>query len=127
VVFSVGIHLDAKSVLNAALNRLLPPCAVVLAACAIAACSTTPPRTAAERVADTAIAEQVEAALAADATIYARHIDVAVNRGVVYLGGYVWESGDFLTARRDAESVPGVKAVDTNMQLLRGGVSGTSR
>ena len=41
----------------------------------------------------------------------ARHIDVAVDRGVVHLGGYVWENDDFQTARRDAASVPGVKTV----------------
>jgi osmotically-inducible protein OsmY len=105
----------------------LPAAAAVLAACTLAACATTTPRTPAERAADAEIADQVEAALGADSTIYARHIDVQVNRGVVYLGGIVWESRDFLTARRDAASVPGVKAVDSNMELLRGGVSGTSR
>ena len=41
--------------------------------------------------------------------------------------GYVWENEDFQTARRDAASVSGVKKVVTDMELLRGGVSGTSR
>jgi osmotically-inducible protein OsmY len=86
-----------------------------------------PPRTPAERAADTTIADQVEAALTADPNIYAWHIDVAVDRGVVHLGGYVWEPGDFLIARRDAASVPGVKAVITQMELKRAGLSGPSR
>lgn len=53
------------------------------------------------------------------------HIDVAVDRGVVHLGGYVWEDDDFQTARRDAASVPGVKTVITQMELMRGGLAGT--
>jgi osmotically-inducible protein OsmY len=86
-----------------------------------------PQRTAAERAADSKIADQVEAALTADPNIYARHIDVTVDRGVVNLGGYVWETDDFLIARRDAASVPGVKAVITQMELKRAGMSGPSR
>jgi osmotically-inducible protein OsmY len=78
-------------------------------------------------LADAEIADRVQAALLADPTIYARHIDVAVNRGVVHLGGYVWEDEDFQTARRDATSVPGVKTVITQMELNRGGLAGTSR
>ena len=52
----------------------------------------------------------------ADPNIYARHIDVSVNCGVVHLGGYVWENEDHQAARRDATSVDGVKAVDMEMQ-----------
>ena len=69
----------------------------------------------------------VDNALLADPNIYARHIDVAVDRGVVTLGGYVWSSRDYQLARHDAASIPGVKVVDTDMELMRGGVSGTSR
>jgi osmotically-inducible protein OsmY len=100
---------------------------VLLAAYGVVACSTTPRRTAAERVADADIADRVQAALLADPNIYARHIDVEVDRGVVHLGGYVWEDGDFRTARRDAASVPGAKTVVTEMELVRGGLAGTSR
>jgi osmotically-inducible protein OsmY len=98
-----------------------------MAAYGVVACSTAPPRTTAERVADADITDRVQAALLADPNIYARHIDVAVDRGVVHLGGYVWEDNDFQTARRDAASVPGVKKVITQMELMRGGVAGTSR
>jgi osmotically-inducible protein OsmY len=100
---------------------------LLLAACAFVGCATTPPRTAAERAADAAIAGRVQAVLLADPNIYARHIDVAVNRGVVDLGGFVWENEDFATARRDAASVPGVTTVVTDMDLMRGGLAGAGR
>jgi osmotically-inducible protein OsmY len=100
---------------------------MVLIACAVIACSTMPRRTAEQRVADADTADRVQAALLADPDIYARHIDVRVDRGVVYLGGYVWEDEDFRTARRDAASVAGANAVVTDMELMRGGLAGTSR
>jgi osmotically-inducible protein OsmY len=108
-------------------NRRLPAVVALAAACGVVACSTTPRQTAGERAADAEIATRVEAALLADPNIYARHIDVAVDRGVVHLGGYVWEDEDFQLARNDAASVPGVKIVDTQMELMRGGVAGSSR
>ena len=92
-----------------------------------AACATPLPRTAAERSGDAVIAAQVEAALLADPTVYARHIDVTVDRGVVRLGGYVWSAQDFRLARQDAASVAGVKTVQMDMELMRGGVAGTGR
>jgi osmotically-inducible protein OsmY len=100
---------------------------LLLAACVFVGCATTPPRTAAERAADAAIAGRVQAVLLADPNIYARHIDVAVNRGVVDLGGFVWENEDFATARRDAAGVPGVTTVVTDMELMRGGLAGAGR
>lgn len=94
---------------------------------AITACATAPPKTTAERLADARIADQVETALLADANLYARHIDVSVDRGVAHLGGYVWSIADFRAAQRDAAAVPGVQRVDVEMQLMRGGTSGTSK
>jgi osmotically-inducible protein OsmY len=100
---------------------------VIVAAYAIVACSTLPRRTQAERSADAALAAQVESVLLADPNIYARHIDVAVDRGVVQLGGFVWTNQEYLLARNDAASIPGVKAVNADMDLVRGGATGTSR
>jgi osmotically-inducible protein OsmY len=97
----------------------------VAMACIVAACASTPRRTAAERASDAEIASRVEAALLADPEIYARHIDVGVNRGVVHLGGYVWEDHDFQIARNDAASVAGVTTVEMQMELMRGGIAGT--
>jgi BON domain len=104
---------------------VLAPC--TLAACTLAGCSTAPRRTTAERAADGDIASGVQAALLADPTIYARHIDIEVDRGVVHLGGFVWDNEDFTTARRDAASIPGATAVVNDMELVRGGISGTGR
>jgi osmotically-inducible protein OsmY len=98
---------------------------LLVAACTAAACATAPPRTAAERAVDAGIAAQIEAALLADPTIYARHIDVTVDQGVAYLGGFVWSDEDFRVARRDAASIAGVKSVRTQMDLVRGGISGS--
>ena len=99
----------------------------LVATYAVVACSTTPPRTVAERQADADIADRVQAALLADPNIYARHIDVVVDRGVVHLDGYVWENDDFHRARSDAASVPGVKTVISEMEIMRGGLAGTGR
>jgi osmotically-inducible protein OsmY len=99
------------------LALLLPSVLAVLAA----ACSSLPPRSAAERSADAQLAAEVEAALDADAALFARHIDVSVERGKVYLGGYVWSVDDLYRAPQDARGVPGVTAVDSQVQLLRGG------
>lgn len=93
----------------------------------VVACSTTPRRTGAEREVDSDTAARVQAVLLADQNIYARHIDVNVDRAVVHLGGYVWENDDFQTARRDAASVPGIKTVVTEMELVRGGLGGSGR
>jgi hypothetical protein len=97
---------------------------VILGILAVA-CSIPPRRTEAERTADANIAAQVNAVLAADPNIYARHIEVAVDRDVVHLGGFVFSSEDYQRARHDAASVPGVKTVNMQMELMRGGVSGT--
>lgn len=93
----------------------------------IVACNSVPPRTSLERAADAETADRVRAALIADPNIYARHIDIAVNRGVVRLGGYVWEGEDFQRARSDAASIPGVRSVLTEMELTRGGIGGSGR
>ena len=108
-------------------HSVLPTLTIAVIACAVIACSTTPPRTAEQRVADADTADRVQAALLADPNIYARHIDVRVDRGVVHLGGYVWEDEDFRTARRDAASVAGAYTVIAEMELVRGGLAGTSR
>jgi osmotically-inducible protein OsmY len=108
-------------------NRVSPAVMLLVTACAVAACASTPPRTTAERLADADTADRVQAALLSDPDIYARHIDVAVNRGVVQLGGYVWENDDFQSARRGAASVAGVMTVVAQMELMRGGLAGSSR
>jgi hypothetical protein len=46
---------------------------------------------------------------------------------VVRLGGYVWSVQDFRLARQDAASVAGVKTMQMDLELMRGGLAGTSR
>ncbi len=94
-------------------------------ACAVVAtaCSTTPHRTDAQRQADKELAAQVASALNADSRIYARHIDVRAEDGVVHLAGYVWNDNDLYEAKRIAATVPGVTDVVDDMELERGGSS----
>lgn len=87
-----------------------------------AGCSSTPHRTPAQRQADSEIAAQVSSALRADPQIFARHIDVWAERGIVHLGGYVWTDTDLSRAKEIAGNVPGVKQVVDDLQLERDGI-----
>ena len=91
---------------------------------AAAACTTTSDRSPERRLADAGIADAVQSALLSDPNIYARHIDVRADSGVVHLSGYVWDISDFSEARKVAASVPGVSKVVNEMELERGGRSG---
>ena len=97
-----------------------------IALLAVCGCATTH-RSPEERAADGAVAARVEAALDSDSRIYARHVDVNVDRGVVYLGGYIWSDSELRFAKADAAAVPGVLSVANQIQIMRGGISGTSR
>ena len=99
------------------------PYAGVLVAvlCGVAACVSGPPRTDAQRQADKAMADRVEAALNADRSLYAKHISVDANNGVVRLTGYVWETPDFEEAVYVASNVPGVTKVVNELELNRNG------
>jgi hyperosmotically inducible protein len=90
----------------------------------LAGCAGTPARSAAQRAADADLTERVAAALGADPSLFARHIDVSADDGVVYLEGYVWSPEDLYTARHLAAAVPGVTAVNSQLELLRGGSKG---
>lgn len=105
-------------------GRLLQGVIAVLAALLVTACATHPPRTAAELDADEQLAARVEQALSRDADIYARHIDVDVERGVVRLSGYVWSAEDFFEAKRVAASVPGVTRIVSQLEMVVGGRTG---
>ncbi len=96
--------------------------------CGTVACATTH-KTEAERAADTATVEHVQAALSADRTLFSRHITIRADNGVVTLGGYVWTPEELQMAREDAEAVPGVAKVVNRMEVDRGAVqdSATTR
>ena len=75
--------------------------AVVL--CCGVGCVHDPPKTAAQRQADAELVDQVQAALKADPGLYARHINVRADNGVVTLSGYVWTPEELVEAEQDAE------------------------
>lgn len=89
--------------------------------CGVTACASGPRKTDAQLQADRETAERVENALSADKTLYARHISVRADNGVVRLTGYVWDASDFESATLIAEGVPGVTGVVNDLELNRNG------
>jgi osmotically-inducible protein OsmY len=106
-------------------KRLRCALLALTAAVGAVACATTQSKTPAEVQADKQTAARVEAALNADPQIFARHIDVYADNGVVHLRGYVWDERDFREAKRVAASTPGVTQVVSEMELQRGGRNGS--
>jgi hyperosmotically inducible periplasmic protein len=102
------------------MKRVLSVFAVVVL-CGMAACASVPPKTQAQKQADKETAERVETALVSDKVLYAQHIFVNADNGVVRLSGYVWEAADFQLAVAIAENVPGVTEVVNNLELNRNG------
>jgi hyperosmotically inducible periplasmic protein len=116
VVYITSTH-EEESKVSRSIKRAL----VVAIVCGVAACASGPPKTDAERQADKAMAERVEAALNADRSLFAKHITAHADNGVVRLTGYVWESGDFEEATYIASNVPGVTKVVNDLELNRNG------
>ena len=97
---------------------------VAVAALLAGGCASAPARTAPERAADLALANQVYLALNDDPVYFYRHVDVAVDRGVATLSGYVWTPEAIYHARQIAHGVPGITSVVTNqLELEREGRS----
>lgn len=90
--------------------------------CGVVACATGPKLTAAQRQADKEVAVRVQAALDADADLYAKHIFVRSYNGVVELYGYVWTQPDSTLAQSIAENVPGVSRVVNSLELQLNGI-----
>jgi osmotically-inducible protein OsmY len=82
-----------------------------------------PRKSDAERQADNATVDQVQAALNADTELFARHITIRADEGVVTLGGYVWTPEELVLARQDAQTVAGVTKVVDRMEVDRGAIS----
>ena len=106
-------------ILRSGMSRGLAVALSTLLVLAMAGCASGPARTDAERQLDKEIADRVQVALNGDKELYARHITVSANRGVVILGGYVWSQPDLEEAQRIAESVPGVSKIVNEMELER--------
>ena len=97
--------------------------------CGVAACATGPAKSDAQQQADREMAAHVQAALDADKQLYARHITVRADSGVVRLTGFVWDPPDLNEAKSVAELVPGVSSVVNDLELERNGMdnSGVTR
>lgn len=96
--------------------------------CGLAACMTTP-KSPAQRQADKELADKVQATLAADPNLYARHITVRADGEAVTLGGYVWTPEEMSAAVQIAQGVSGVTKVVNRMEVDRGTIqdSGVTR
>ena len=97
--------------------------------CIATACVNAPPRSDAQKQADRETAGRVQAALDADESLYAKHITVRADAGVIHLSGYVWDTGDLDEAATIASLVVGVNKVVNDLELQRNGIdnSGVSR
>jgi len=91
----------------------------------ISSCAARPPRTAAEQSANDHLAAAVMAAMLADPDLYAQHIYVDADGGVVHLSGYIWSVDELYEARRVAATVPGVTRVDAQLEISVGGRAGS--
>ncbi len=91
--------------------------------CGAAACAMGPRKSEAQLQADRETVDRVQYALNSDKVLYARHITIGADGGIVDLGGYVWTQPELEEAIRVAESVPGVTKVVDRMQIDRGAVS----
>ncbi len=104
------------------INRMRCAALGVAILCGVLACAAGPQKTDAQRQADTETAERVQAALDADNLLYAKHIRVRADNGVVRLSGFVWDPPDLNEAQSIAEQVPGVSKVVNDLELQRNGV-----
>jgi osmotically-inducible protein OsmY len=103
-------------------KRMVYTALAVTVLCCAVACSTTPRKTTEQQLADKETADRVQSALSADSLIYARHISVRSDNGVIHLSGFVWNPEDLYEAQRIAESVPGVSKVVDELELEREGL-----
>ena len=105
------------------MNRILRTALAAVVVSGAVACAVGPPKTAAERQADSETADRVTAALNADSVLFARHITVRADRGVVDLSGYVWTPEELEEAVQTAGTVSGVIKVVDRMEVDRGAIS----
>ena len=90
----------------------------------MSACATNPARTAAELETDRQLERAVTQQLAEDPNVFAPHIQVSANRGVVTLAGMVFEGNDIFEAGRVAQGVPGVVSVRNQIEMHISGRGG---
>ncbi len=106
--------------MNQPMGRCLSATIALSLLAAASACTTT--KSPEQDAQDRATVAAVQSALRADGHIYSDHITVRANKGVVHLGGYVWNDYDMYQAQQDAASAEGVTRVVNEMELEREGV-----
>lgn len=106
--------------MNRYMTRCLSAAAAVSLLAGAVACATV--KTPEQEAQDRATVAAVQSALRADSHIYSDHITVRAEKGVVYLGGYVWNDYDMYQAQQDAQSAEGVTRVVNDMELELQGV-----
>jgi osmotically-inducible protein OsmY len=111
---------------SAVINRAGCAGFAMLILCGVLGCAMGPPKTDAQRQLDKETAVRVQNALDADNLLYARHIIVRADNGVVRLSGYVWDPPDLDEASRIAEGVEGVSRVVNDLELERNGIDDSS-
>lgn len=99
---------------------------VIVVLCGLLACAMGPPKTDAQRQEDKETAARVQSALDGDNLLYAKHITVRSDNGVVRLSGFVWDPPDLDEAQRIAEGVEGVSKVVNDLELQRNGIDDSS-
>jgi osmotically-inducible protein OsmY len=102
-------------------NRVRCAILAAVALSGVIACATTP-KTTSQMQADKETVNEVQSALNSDRVLYARHIVVQADDGVVQLSGYVWNPDDISEAERVAANVTNVKKVVNDLELERNGI-----
>jgi hypothetical protein len=113
------------TILTSGMNPVVCGGFAVALLCGVVACATGARKSEAQQAADRETAERVQVALDADKRLYARHIFVRADNGVVRLSGYVWDPPDLDEAKGVAEMVAGVSRVVNDLELERSGTDNT--
>jgi osmotically-inducible protein OsmY len=106
-----------RVILSPIVKRIYVTAVVAVIVCGAAACMG-PRKSDADLAADSDTTARVQAAFAADKVLYARHITVRADNGVVTLGGYAWTPEELLSAKQDAEEVSGVTKVVNRIEVV---------
>ena len=108
-------------ILTSVMNRVRYAAVGMAILGSVVACAM-PHKSDAQRQADKETAERVQAALDSDKLLYAKHITVRADNGVVRLSGYVWDPPDLNEAQSVAARVHGVSQVVNDLELQRNGI-----
>ena len=115
------------SICPTAMNRIVRTALAVALSLAAAACVMQPPKTAAEREADKDLVDRVDASLKADPGLYARHINLRADNGVVTHQRLCVDHPRNSSRRSRTQSgVPGVVKVVNRMEVDRGAITDSS-